>query len=161
MDRYCALVLVNIINSCKDEELLETKMNKNRKRELQVINVFCTFLMSACVIFDYARRNLFVTAAEHLRVCGRRYSQNNNGEHLCVFKTFVIIIVIVLLSCCSNQPQHDFSAKIERPFGIVPCDGSFIGLSQFSNRSVIKQFLLNLTNTIEIITNWTFYTLNW
>ena len=41
MDRYCALVLVNIINSCKGEELLETKINKNRKRELQVKNVFC------------------------------------------------------------------------------------------------------------------------
>ena len=25
--------------------------------------------MSACVIFDYARRIFFVTAAEHLRVC--------------------------------------------------------------------------------------------
>ncbi len=56
MDRYCALVLVNIINSCKDEDLLETKINKNRKRELQVTKPIL-FLMSACVIFDYARRN--------------------------------------------------------------------------------------------------------
>ena len=70
MDRYCALVLVNIINSCKNEELLETKMNKNRKRELKK-RIFCFWWARASILtmrvefflWQRAMRIFFVTDA--------------------------------------------------------------------------------------------------
>ncbi len=70
--------------------------------------------MSACVIFDYVRQNfIFVTAAEHLRVCGRRYSQNNNAS------TDACLKRLLLLLFCHHVVQISHSTISVRKLNVL------------------------------------------